>query len=603
MNSVWIRWGVAMGPLAALHLLLGVAALWPSPTGFVVGLALLVGLDEWIAAREPKVTRALDLAQLGRPVRRAVRLGLLLVLALRAGGGPAWLPLAVLGSAVVLVLGRALVADAARELRARSVRPLQWRHLEVPALDLPAERPFGRRVRSWGVHVVEAGDLVVAGALLVVLAGGPAAFLPAAGVLVALVAGTVVLVLRLRVRRLPVLEREDVVSAVRAALEQLGPRVVVYFGGPPSSTHALNTWVPVLERLTEPVLVMVRQRVHLEQLDSLRLPALWVPRATDVEGVVVPSMSLALYPTNIAQNNHLIRVPGITDVFIGHGDSDKGGSSTPLSRIYDEVWVAGPAGRERYRTADVGVRDEQVREVGRPQLSEIARVRGDRVDDPARPFTVLYAPTWEGFYAAWSYSSLRTMGERIVTRLMAMEGVRVLVKPHPASGSVDKAYRGAAARVAAAVRGRGAPHAVVDGLSGLYEAFNEADLLVTDVSSVVTDFLWSGKPYVMTNPTELPEDEYRREFPSSAGAALWDPALTTLEADVLDARTTDRRRADREAVTRHLLGDDGTDPQDRFAAAVREVARCGPTRTHRPEPVPGSTVAPVSSSDDGRRIA
>ncbi len=571
MNSVWIRWGAPLGPLAVLYLLLGVAALRPSPTGFVVVLALLVGLDEWIAARRPKVTRALDLAQFGRPVRWVVRLGLLLVLALRAGGGPAWLPLAVLGSAVVLVLGRALVADAARELRARSVRPLQWRHLEVPALDLPGERPLGRRVRSWGVSVVEAGDLVVAGALLVVLDGGSAAWLPAAGALVATVAGTVVLALRFRVRRLPVLEREDVVSAVRAALEELGPRVVVYFGGPPSSTHALNTWVPVLERLTEPVLVMVRQRVHLEQLDSLRLPALWVPRATDVEGVVVPSMSLALYPTNIAQNNHLIRVPGITDVFVGHGDSDKGGSSTPLSRIYDEVWVAGPAGRERYRTADVGVRDEQVREVGRPQLSEIARVRGDRADDLARPFTVLYAPTWEGFYAAWSYSSLLTMGERIVTRLMAVEGVRVLVKPHPASGSVDKAYRGAAARVVAAVRGRGAPHAVVDGLSGLYEAFNEADLLVTDVSSVVTDFLWSGKPYVMTNPTELPEDEYRREFPSSAGAALWEPALTTLEADVLDARTTDRRRADREVVTRHLLGDDDRDPQERFAAAVDDL--------------------------------
>ena len=63
---------------------------------------------------------------------------------------------------------------------------------------------------------------------------------------------------------------------------------------------------------------------------------------------------------------------------------------------------AGPAGRDRYRLADVGVRDEQVREVGRPQLAEITRAADG---SPATPglFTVLYAPTWEGFYAEYSY--------------------------------------------------------------------------------------------------------------------------------------------------------------------------------------------------------
>src|SRR6185437_9564332 len=146
-----------------------------------------------------------------------------------------------------------------------------------------------------------------------------------------------------------------------------------------------------------PVLVVVRQRVHLDQLDSRRLPAVWLPTPGDVEALAVPSIALAMYPTNITQNNHLIRVPGITDVFVGHGDSDKGGSFTPLSRIYDEVWVAGPAGRDRYRLADVGVRDEQVREVGRPQLAEITRAADGRPVTPGL-FTVLYAPTWEGFY-------------------------------------------------------------------------------------------------------------------------------------------------------------------------------------------------------------
>jgi hypothetical protein len=316
--------------------------------------------------------------------------------------------------------------------------------------------------------------------------------------------------------------------------------------------------------------VVVRQQVHLDHLDSTRLAAVWLPLPGDIEALAVPSIALAMYPTNITQNNHLIRVPGITDVFVGHGDSDKGGSFTPLSRIYDEVWVAGPAGRDRYRLADVGVRDEQVREVGRPQLAEITRAADG---SPATPglFTVLYAPTWEGFYADYSYSSLQVMGERLVRGLLALDGVRVLVKPHPASGSVDPAFATAARAVTDLVRRAGGPHQVVSGVTGLYEAFNEADMLVTDVSSVVTDFLASHKPYVMTNPHDLPEADYRREFPSSGGAALWTPDLGTLADDVADARGADVRRADRERVAAYLLGADEGDPVHRFAAAVTEL--------------------------------
>jgi hypothetical protein len=88
---------------------------------------------------------------------------------------------------------------------------------------------------------------------------------------------------------------------------------------------------------------------------------------------------------------------------------------------------------------------------------------------------------------------------------------------------------------------------------------------------VVTDFLASHKPYVMTNPHALPEADYRREFPSSGGAALWTPDLGTLADDVADARGADVRRADRERVAAYLLGADEGDPVDRFAAAVTEL--------------------------------
>jgi hypothetical protein len=576
MTSRLKRAAQVVVPLAALFVAATVTAVAGWVAGFIVVLILLLALEEWTRTRTPQVRRALEQVRLGVAARSVVRCGLLLVLAARSPVEPRWmLPVLVLGVVAVQVLrGAAQVSN--RALRARSVWPVAWRNMEVPDLDLPADGRWSGRLRAARPRVVDGLELVMAAALLAATLGAAPAW-PVTIALAALLTGVgVVVTLRRRTSSLPPRDRADVLAAVRNALESIGPRVVVYFGGPPSSTHALNVWVPVLEQLDVPVLVLVRQRVHLRRLASERLPAVWLPRATDVESAVVPSLGLALYPTNIAQNNHLIRVPGITDVFIGHGDSDKGGSSTPLSRIYDEVWVAGPAGRDRYRLADVGVRDEQIREVGRPQLAEIARGVQSTGRTGRRPFTVLYAPTWEGFYESWSYSSLLHMGERIVSRLVAMDGVTVLVKPHPASGSVNKAYGRAAKAVTAAVRAAGGPHRVIDGVTGLYEAFNEADLLVTDVSSVVTDFLWSRKPYVMTNPAGLPDDEYRRQFPSSAGAPLWERDLATLEGDIEDARTVDRYAGRREAVARYLLGDEGTDPQERFADAVTDILRLGP---------------------------
>ena len=37
----------------------------------------------------------------------------------------------------------------------------------------------------------------------------------------------------------------------------------------------------------------------------------------------------ALYPANAGKNIHLLRLPGIRHVFIGHGDSDKVASINP----------------------------------------------------------------------------------------------------------------------------------------------------------------------------------------------------------------------------------------------------------------------------------
>jgi len=365
---------------------------------------------------------------------------------------------------------------------------------------------------------------------------------------------------------------DDLRAALLDAWTEFAPEVVAHFGGPDSSTHVVDVWTPSLAAIPHRSAVIVRERSHLDRVEAHGLPVVFLPRNTDVEMFATASVGVALYPTNIVKNNHLLRIPGIVDVFVGHGDSDKAGSASPISRIYDEVWVAGAAGRDRYRKARVGVRDDQIRVIGRPQLADISRVSTSSASAGSSAgglFTVLYAPTWEGFYAAWSYSSVASIGAGMMSALLAIPGVRVVYKPHPATGSQNPAYARADAALRAQVRAAGGPHEVLTGVAGLYSAFNTADLLVSDVSSVVTDFLYSRKPYVVTNPHELGDADFRAQYPSAAAAALVSPAtIDRLARIVDDARGPDLLRPQRELVATYLLGAERADPLSGFAEAV-----------------------------------
>jgi len=249
----------------------------------------------------------------------------------------------------------------------------------------------------------------------------------------------------------------------------------------------------------------------------------------------------------------MLRERGVRHVFIGHGDSDKTGSFSPFSKVYNEIWVAGPAGRERYVRARIGVREDEIVEVGRPQLAGITRARATSPDDE---LAVLYAPTWEGWPGDPPHSSLATAGERIVAGLLATPRVRVVYKPHPLTGTVSPATRTANEHVIALMTAAGGGHQVVLGASPtLYECFNSADVLVGDISSVVTEWLASGKPYLMANLHKMPEERFRAEFASAAAAYLLDADGSGVEAAISAVRAGDPLCAERDAARRHLLGD------------------------------------------------
>lgn len=417
-------------------------------------------------------------------------------------------------------------------------------------------------------------------------------------------------------------------------LDDYSPEVLVYFGGRKESAYQLHVWLTTLERVPERTLVLLRDPKVLEGLPATGLPVLCVPGSVDLMALNLDTAHVALFAANVGNSLHVLRLPHLMTVFIGHGDSDKSASSSPFAKAYDEIWVAGPAARERYRRAQVGVRDDDIVEVGRPQLDALV-LSPERADGHVP--TLLYAPTWEGWNAEQHYTSVDSLGPELVAAVLAdPRPVRVIYKPHPFTGRRDARIARAHNRIVAMLEAANAtatgestvitlvtaaePDAVPVGLDGaftrstrsavdtetaraeaetaawaarhrashavvgpdgpsLFSCFDQADALLTDVSSVLTDFMATGRPYAVTNPTAVPVDTFVEMFPAAGAGVVVGPGQSLAALlDVLTGTAPDERGEDRARLRAELLGPPEPPATERFCAAVADLARRGRER-------------------------
>ncbi|MEU3887799.1 hypothetical protein [Streptomyces sp. NPDC029041] len=623
---------------------LPVFALLPSLWGFAAASAVTYAADEVLHTRSPAFVRRLAALQLTRTLRFAVRTVMLLALAERMDAPDAVLvaALAVLSAHFTLVVLYTAVHHA---IRRRRILPVVVRNLDMSGAGIPTPPPalLYRRFLRKLLHL----DLPAHAGLLVALAAG--AWEPA-GIGFALTAGLAAAAVAAllgqlrRARRMP--SGDEVIAEVNRQLAGYRPEVALYFSFASVSRdfmYQVNMWIETLEQLDRRPLIILRERASFRYLGRTSIPVVCVPKADDVAQLELPELRVVLYPGNAGKNVHMLRVAEAKHVFIGHGDSDKLASSNRVSKVYDEIWVAGRAGRDRYQRVRHAISDSAIVEVGRPQLSSI-RLHADHVPGPLP--TVLYAPTWEGWSDDDCHTSLIPMGVRLVEKLLA-ENVRVLYKPHPLTGKrsrgaaeADRAVREllradnerrdareAEAAMAAArprlaeiqarlgelsgrLRGDDAQQtreARVAGLEGeaewrelraawhrifwesrgparhqvitrqlptLYACFDQADILVSDVSSVVADFVASLKPYVLTNANGLSDEAFRAAYTTAGGAYLLDRDCDRLP-EILDSVREPRHdpmAPERRTLKEYVLGPDRPTSMERFNAAVNALA-------------------------------
>ncbi|MEV0300359.1 hypothetical protein [Streptomyces prasinus] len=654
--------GSAAELAAAVLMLLGfpclmLAALVPSVPAFAAAAAVTYLADHYLHRRGSYLVNRLSKVRAGLSIRFLIRQLLLILLLARLSLADNLIYYGAIACFIAFYGLQAPHGALTTLIRNRRRMPVATRNVDLASrIRIPDAPPrlLTHRAAEKMLHL----DLVAVGGIL--LAAGldsPLVGFAGIGVTVALgVAYVLALVPYVRGRRIPP-KADQVLVAVDDWLREYRPETVLYFSGSRDSAYQVNMWLETMEQLDTRPLVVLRERAILANLAPTTVPVVCVPGGVHLMNLDLSTVRVALYAANVGKNIHLLRVPTMKHVFIGHGDSDKLASVNPFSKVYDEVWTAGRAGRDRYAIADVGVRDDDIAEVGRPQLAPIETRRAVPAAGGHRP-TVLYAPTWEGWDDNPGNTSLLLAGENIVKRLIAADpAVRVLYKPHPFTGTrspqakaahqritelieqataeraadprftVDTAAQDRARAELARVEARLAElagggdkgdeaeasrdgvidvaryeetarlrdawntaywnsfpeweHRVITGAQPrLYDCFNVSDAMVSDISSVVSDFIASGKPYAVTDSAELGVEEFKRQNTAVRAAVILSNDAAGL-AELLEAvrdPQADPLAGEREELKHYLLGPDEPTSLDQFNTAVARLARKAETR-------------------------
>lgn len=356
-------------------------------------------------------------------------------------------------------------------------------------------------------------------------------------------------------------------SRVREALERLDPTFLVHFSAPPGSEYQIGMWLPHLDRIGRPYAVLVREREHLAPIaGDTTAPVLYCPTLAALDEAIVPSVRTVFYVNHGAKNTQCVRFDQLTHVQIHHGDSEKALNPTPVSAMFDKIFVAGQAAIDRYERAGTGIPREKFAIVGRPQVASV-EVTSRHVGEVPRK-VVLYTPTWTGHFADSDYCSLPVAGP-LVRELLAREAV-VILRDHPYTSKNPESARQLAqlCELLAADRARtGREHlwGRAARAPSLVECINRSHALVSDVSSVVTDFLYSGKPYAIVDTTGIGDS-----YPIATAGYVLRADMSNVDKVVDELLENDPLYEARRSMRTYYLGDF---PPDSYADAFVKEAR------------------------------
>ena len=363
---------------------------------------------------------------------------------------------------------------------------------------------------------------------------------------------------------------------VPRAVAAYAPDFVVYTSRPDDASYQVTMWLPYLQRAGLRFLIVARNAAPAAALAELTdVPVVEARGIADLDALVVPSLKAAFYVNASSGNGALVRFQHLTHIYLGHGDSDKPPSYNPTHAMYDQIFAAGPAATRRYAAHGVRIPAEKFTIVGRPQVENVKQTTTPIADVPEP--TVLYAPTWRGHVEETMLYSLPA-GERIVSALLT-RGATVIFRPHPFSYDFpDDAATIARIKslLEADRRKTGRAHlwgAAAEKDRSILDCINDSDAMVSDVSSVVSDYLFSGKPFAMIAIPAEP-DAFVVEYPVARASYVVRADLADLDVQLEKMLGADPMAQQRADIRADYLGDFPADTYaSAFVDAVHHVSR------------------------------
>ena len=377
----------------------------------------------------------------------------------------------------------------------------------------------------------------------------------------------------------------DLERELGTAVRRYAPEFIIYTARPDDASYQVSMWLPYLRRTGKRFIIVTRSLVPSEALaEMIDAPVVMRRRVADLDDVVVPSVNAVFYVNASSGNGAMVRYSELTHVYLGHGDSDKPPSYNPTHAMYDKIFAAGEAATRRYAAHGVSIAPEKFKVVGRPQLEDIQPARTKPVEAPP---TVLYAPTWRGHVEETFFHSL-PVGEKIVRSLLD-RGATVIFRPHPFSydfpedaaliHNIQEMLREDAVR-------SGRTHLwgpEAESVRGIIECMNASDAMVSDVSSVVSDYLYSGKPFAMVSVNDT-DAEFMELYPVARASYVLARDAVNLN-EVLDAMLgADPLAGTRDALRTDYLGNFPVEGYaDVFVRAARDVVETGRRKPSQPQ--------------------
>ena len=362
------------------------------------------------------------------------------------------------------------------------------------------------------------------------------------------------------------------------SFEGMNPKFAVFFDGDESTLYQIAMWIKPFENVGEEWIIITRRPKMAGMLQAMTKRAkVVVARDRDklIEVCNLPTLKFIMYVNNARENTEVVRFPHLVHAQLMHGDSEKTASFNPVSGMFTKIFVAGQAGVDRYARNGVKVAADKFELVGRPQLGGMNVAEGPV--NPKQP-TVLVAPTWGGSALGEELSSLSVTPQ--IVEALTKAGASVIYRPHPFCSKTSEG-----AHTISVVHEMLEQHGNKTGIKHVFgaaaeteitvnQAANMSDMIVSDLSGIMSDWLFSLKPYLLVSMDQTAQEFTDRYPMAKTGVVLdgrepkdFEPAIARL----LNTDTQADYEAREEMREYYLAGAENDDRASLFNSVVKRI--------------------------------